>query len=1547
MKKRLLLRIYLFVLALFSLEGVAQVSITTAGSAVTQNFDGMGATGTTTPTGWFVGTVNASNSTTVVSNTGASNSGANYNYGVDSASDRALGSLASGGNARNTEGRFTNNTGSTITSITISYDGEQWRLGQNNSVDTGLVLQYSTNGTSYTAMGTAFNFVPPITTGTAGPLVGNNTANRVAGIGGTYTPATPIATGTTIYLRWVDTDNTGSDAGVAIDNFSITLNVASNNAPVASNVNFSGSLITGSTLTGSYNYTDAEGDAEGTSTFRWFRSANASGTGAVAITTNGTSLTYVPGSSDVGQYLSFRVTPVAATNTLTGVEVASAFQGPIVAATNSSSTITVDGTFTPATNVDYLTSLGTDVTATSFEMARFSLNDVAGTPTDDGLATVLTDLAFSVTGSSNLEKIALYDGTTELAEATAAATTTLSGFSLSAPSGSSKVFSVRVTFKTTVTDNAQPRVTIASATANPTGSLFAATNAGGAASSITGDDNKIEVTATKLSFTTTPPQTVVNAPMATTQSVEATDINNRRDLDFVSNVNLTSSGTLSSSPLTATAAAGVASFTTITHTAIGTGLTLTASSGTLTSGVSAAFNIVPAPIFANPITGTNPNTSNPYTTGQTFDANISVSGIGRGPGIAGSAANNRYNANSWDTASLDTTAYFEFTLTPTAGYQIDFSNFIYTAQASGSGATSVAFRSSVDNFANNIGTATTNGTTISLTDPAYQNIATPITFRMYGWGASAPGGTFSIDSFEFNGVVELSPIPQVSASPSSISALNYFENSGPSSSQTISVTGANLTPATGNLTASVTSGFEVSTDNTNFSSSVNVAYTGGALTNVPVYVRQVAGNLAGDYSGTVTVSGGGAAVDATVAVSGKVVVPFAIPYSNSFTTQASLDNALAQGFTTSNAAFNSAYLRFNAIGAYLDTPVIDFAQESNFRVQFEAATFGGNNGQILELQISVDGGATYTPLTTVAPNSSTVYSTLIYDIDVASYPSANGKLRIIMTAGTGGGQTRFRNFYLLGRTIWDGTSWSNGAPTSTVAATIAGDYTTSALPSIDAFSLEVTTGNTLSVTNGESVTLQHALTVATGATAEFESNANLIQVLGVPNSGNISISRTANMRRQDYIYWSSPVTGQNLFNFSNETLSNRFYLLDEDTNSFKALFTATPTGLGLDAATYNFIPTRGYMVRAPNTHPSTVTPWTGTFTGVPNNGTYTVQATNGAATTAIGNNLIGNPYPSPINANAFLAGNPSVGTIYFWAHITQTAPGAANYASFNGTGAAAAAGGEVPNGTIQVGQGFLITVPATVTVNFTNAMRVNNHQNQFFRSSENGVTGPERHRIWLDLKKEGAVMSQSLVGYVSEATNGVESLYDGAMIPENAPQLYSVVDNQAFSIQGRALPFADSDIVPMGIKTPTAGTYSISLNNVDGLFGDQAVYLKDVVSNVVHDIKNGDYTFATEAGTFNDRFQLVFNNTTLGTDNPSLTENKVVVYKNDASLEINSGTVEMQSVKIFDIRGRLVASRDNVKSTSTSFVNLAVANQVLMVQVLGVDGTTVTKKVIF
>ena len=95
-----------------------------------------------------------------------------------------------------------------------------------------------------------------------------------------------------------------------------------NTAPMASAVAITGTLEVGQKLTGSYTYTDADGDAEGASTYRWLRDG---------LPISGvTELTYTLVTADEGASIVFEVTPVATAGALTGRPVASAPVGPVV-----------------------------------------------------------------------------------------------------------------------------------------------------------------------------------------------------------------------------------------------------------------------------------------------------------------------------------------------------------------------------------------------------------------------------------------------------------------------------------------------------------------------------------------------------------------------------------------------------------------------------------------------------------------------------------------------------------------------------------------------------------------------------------------------------------------------------------------------------------------------------------------------------------------------------------------------------------------------------------------------------------------------------------------------------------------------------------------------------------------------------------------------------------------------------------------------------------------------------------------------------------------
>lgn len=506
-------------------------------------------------------------------------------------------------------------------------------------------------------------------------------------------------------------------------------------------------------------------------------------------------------------------------------------------------------------------------------------------------------------------------------------------------------------------------------------------------------------------------------------------------------------------------------------------------------------------------------------------------------------------------------------------------------------------------------------------------------------------------------------------------------------------------------------------------------------------------------------------------------------------------------------------------------------------------------------------------------------------------------------------------------TTWNGSEWSNGKPVNNVAAVINGNFTSS--EDLSACSLTVNGNAQVTFLSGHDLTVDGAVTVANTAQLTMENNSNLIQVQNVANTGNITSKRDTSMRRLDYTYWSSPVAGQNLGLFSPMTVANRFYTLDEPSNDFVAV----------NPATTNFATAKGYIIRAPNDFTTAIAPFTGTFTGNPHNGNKTIAKT----ILGSGFNLLGNPYPSTINADSFLATNP--GTLYFWTHSTLGNQPGTNYAYYNALGGTAStSGGPAPNGTIQVGQGFVLLTASSANAEFTNAMRTGNNQNQFFRN--------DAHRIWLNLKNESTLLNQILIGYTSGATNGIDIDFDGKLIPEHN-HISSLIDGEKFVIQGRAVPFENTDIVPLSFIAENPGNYSISIDQVDGLFLEgQEVFIKDSLTGTTHNLSQSAYDFVSVEGTFNDRFQILYQNVTLGIDSPE-TGSNLIIYKKQHSIFVNSGNSDVSSVQVFDIRGRLLYERENLASRSVVIANLSVQNQVLLVKVLTSDQKTITRKIMF
>ncbi len=221
----------------FSFTAAAQVTITSTTTPYTQNFNTLKATAGTSktlPAGWKLLETAANANTSYTTDAGSSTAGDTYSYGTGTATERALGTLRSGSLISTLGVQVKNSTGQTITSITVSYTGEQWRCGSASRTDQ-LDFQYSINATSL-ATGTwidnnALDFVSPNTLA-IGALDGNAAANktlRSAVISGVSIPNNAI-----FWLRLTDADASAADDGLAIDDFSIRLNSADITPPIVS-----------------------------------------------------------------------------------------------------------------------------------------------------------------------------------------------------------------------------------------------------------------------------------------------------------------------------------------------------------------------------------------------------------------------------------------------------------------------------------------------------------------------------------------------------------------------------------------------------------------------------------------------------------------------------------------------------------------------------------------------------------------------------------------------------------------------------------------------------------------------------------------------------------------------------------------------------------------------------------------------------------------------------------------------------------------------------------------------------------------------------------------------------------------------------------------------------------------------------------------------------------------------------------------------------------------------------------------------------------------
>lgn len=515
-------------------------------------------------------------------------------------------------------------------------------------------------------------------------------------------------------------------------------------------------------------------------------------------------------------------------------------------------------------------------------------------------------------------------------------------------------------------------------------------------------------------------------------------------------------------------------------------------------------------------------------------------------------------------------------------------------------------------------------------------------------------------------------------------------------------------------------------------------------------------------------------------------------------------------------------------------------------------------------------------------------------------------------------------------TSWTGTGWSNGLPTPVSRVVINGDYDTALHGDFTACSLEVSAGSHLKVRKGNVVTVVYdIINKAPAEHVVIESDANLIQLQddAPANTGPVTLQRNARMKRLDYTYWSSPVTGQNLKAFSPGTLNNRFYTYNEWDDKFTEI----------NPQVNNFTAARGYAIRASNlypagsaTVPAPVQNFQGVFKGVPNNGVITVGVEK--STAGNGHNLVGNPYPSNIDFYALADLNAGVihKKAYFWTNMNPNpamqgsnypTPVAGvvyynNYAVLNGTGGIPATINDVdpndseaiksatPTRFVRPGQGFIVQALNNGVVGYTNAVRSNNATSVFFNNKTSG-SDEAADRFWLHLKTPLNVVTTQLIGYLPNAGPGFDSDYDAELPVVGSDAFYSVLEDRKLGIQGKGV-FVQTDVVPLGSSHDAEGIFSIHLGEREGVFAEgQPIYLKDRQTGTISDLTKGSYSFTAGRGINEGRFEIVYQpQTVLSADGTA--QEAMMVFRDRNDFVVRSTYHRIAVLEVFDASGRLV-----------------------------------------
>nr|WP_321237364.1 choice-of-anchor D domain-containing protein [uncultured Psychroserpens sp.] len=520
-------------------------------------------------------------------------------------------------------------------------------------------------------------------------------------------------------------------------------------------------------------------------------------------------------------------------------------------------------------------------------------------------------------------------------------------------------------------------------------------------------------------------------------------------------------------------------------------------------------------------------------------------------------------------------------------------------------------------------------------------------------------------------------------------------------------------------------------------------------------------------------------------------------------------------------------------------------------------------------------------------------------------------------------------------------------------------------------------GNNADSAAGNGLTVSHYLKV--DGKIDLEGQSQLVQTTGSDldptSSGSLEKDQQGTADVHTYNYWSSPVgETNNTTNNNSYTVTDVMYDGVNPINFINSGYDGSD-GTTISIADYwiwkfanqldddysawqhvrrngTLLTGEGFTMKGPGS--GTITDQQNyVFLGKPNNGDVNL-------TLNAGNDyLVGNPYPSAIDANQFITDNgPNItgagadplisGTLYFWEHwgggshnLQDYQGGYATYNYSGGVGAPSLGTNDPDVGTggtptklparyIPVSQGFFVVGESTGTINFNNGQRIYRKESLgtsvFVRNDgssdvANNQDIDDRMKFRIGFNSINTIHRQLLLTIDETTTTGYDWAFDGRIYDNQMDDLFWMIDDEKYTIQGSNEAEPES-VYPLGIKTRDDGLNTITIDSLEYVPDSIEIYIHDIENNTYHNLREADFEFFLPAGEYLNRFELTFsdgNADSLGVDDIKL-KTLDVFYNNDTDsiALLNPNLVDVKSIELYNIIGQSITTIENISEMDYS-----------------------------